>query len=566
MARSVLLDTSTVNFQDLLGNGKSYVVPPYQRDYSWREEHWEDLWQDVCAVHQNDESRHYMGSVVFQAVGEKRLSIIDGQQRLATLSVLVLAVIRRIKDLTTPGSLDENSERVEILSRSFVGDKAPTSLLWTSKLKLNENNDNFWQEYIIQLRTPPRVNALNDSERLLYNAYRYFYEQLATIEGLCADGRNLAAFLSDAVASRLLFIQILVEDELSAYTVFETLNARGIELTSTDLLKNYLFSMITSEQDLRILQGQWKRIAGIVGTGKFPDFLRHLVNSQQEFIRSQRLFKVMRERVRTADEVIGLLHSLEIEADSYRAIFESTHERWRGAREAQRIIRAFEIFRVRQIAPLLLAVMRRFDEADILRILRMCEVISFRYNIIGNRNTNELEKQYNIAAMAVHSGAVTRVNDVFRLLQPVYVADDEFRNDFAYKNIPAAGIRRHLVRYILAHLESDAGDGQIDGDIDPFTVEHILPQNPSEPWSASFPPETQEFYITRLANYTPLEAPFNRDMDNSSFQAKCTLFAQSRYALTRGIVGEEWSPAILQRRQDQLAARAVHIWRIDYQQ
>ncbi|MBN1449252.1 MAG: DUF262 domain-containing protein [Bacteroidetes bacterium] len=564
MARSVLLDTSTVSFQDLLGNGKSYEVPLYQRDYSWRIDHWEDLWQDVLAVYGNREFRHYMGSVVFQGAGDKRFSVIDGQQRLATLSVLVLAVIQRIHELTSPDTPDANTERIEILSRSFIGDKAPTSLLWSSKLKLNDNNDNFWQEYIIQRRTPPRMNALNDSERLLYKAYRYFHDQLGTIPELCTDGERLAAFLTEAVASRLLFIQILVEDELSAYTVFETLNARGVELTATDLLKNYLFSRITADHDLRILQRQWKRIAGIVGTNKFPDFLRHLVNSQQEFIRSQRLFKVMRERVSTAPQVLDLLETLEIEADTYRSLFDHTHEQWRGNREARRMIRALEIFRVRQFAPLLLAVFRRFDEADRTRVLRVCEVISFRYNVIGNRNTNELEKQYNLAAIAVHEGQAGSVADVSRILLPVYVTDEEFRTDFAYKAIPATGTKRHLVRYILANLESDASGRDVDFDGDPFTIEHILPQNPGAGWNEDFPPEIQEAWISRIGNYTPIEAALNRDLVNDGFAAKRAAYYRSQYETTKSLQAEEWSPATLQQRQEAMARRAVHIWRIDH--
>ena len=98
MAVNNLLDTSTVSFSDIIGNGKLYEVPAYQRDYSWKEDHWEDLWNDILSIVEND-SIHYMGSIVLQNGGDKQFTVIDGQQRLATLSLIVLAVIQNINQL-----------------------------------------------------------------------------------------------------------------------------------------------------------------------------------------------------------------------------------------------------------------------------------------------------------------------------------------------------------------------------------------------------------------------------------------------------------------------------------
>jgi hypothetical protein len=205
-----------------------------------------------------------------QSVTDREFVIIDGQQRIATLSLLAIAVVKRLHDLVDAGTdAQNNEERAGILRRTYLGDKDPTSLLYSSKVFLNLNNDDFYQSYILQLRTPPNPHRLSDSQALLWSAYQYFYGKLAEVVGLIGDGRKLTAFLTELVARRLLFIQITVEDELSAYTVFETLNARGLELTSTDLLKNYLFSLIPSQHDLDHVQQQWNRIANLVGTERF---------------------------------------------------------------------------------------------------------------------------------------------------------------------------------------------------------------------------------------------------------------------------------------------------------
>ena len=87
------MNTRTINYQELIGNGKTYRVPPYQRDYSWSEEQWEDLWNDIYELRVSPDDRHYMGALVVEGKSDRELLIIDGQQRMATLSILALAVI-----------------------------------------------------------------------------------------------------------------------------------------------------------------------------------------------------------------------------------------------------------------------------------------------------------------------------------------------------------------------------------------------------------------------------------------------------------------------------------------
>ena len=99
MAATNLLATNTVNLKTILANGRIYHVPPYQRNYSWKEENWEDLWLDLIEL-EHSASQHYMGAIVLKGDDHpEHFLIIDGQQRLATLSILVLVVIARLEDL-----------------------------------------------------------------------------------------------------------------------------------------------------------------------------------------------------------------------------------------------------------------------------------------------------------------------------------------------------------------------------------------------------------------------------------------------------------------------------------
>ncbi len=97
MAKANLLDTSTANVVELIGNGRIFRVPPYQRDYSWGEEQWEDLWTDILELVESPSDRHYLGALVLEAQTDREFEIIDGQQRIATISLLALAVISWLK-------------------------------------------------------------------------------------------------------------------------------------------------------------------------------------------------------------------------------------------------------------------------------------------------------------------------------------------------------------------------------------------------------------------------------------------------------------------------------------
>ena len=259
MAVNNLLDTSTVSLSDIIGNGKTYTVPPYQRDYSWKKDHWEDLWNDILAI-KTTGNVHYMGSIVLQNMGDKRYHVIDGQQRFSTLTLIVLAIIKKLNELIKNQiDVDNNKERVSLLSKKYIGDKDPGSLTYSSKLQLNENNNSFFQSNLLVFRAPVNVRTLQHSDRQIWSAFNFFSNQVDILFKEEQNGETITNFLNKLIAERLMFIQIVVEDELSAYTVFETLNSRGVGLTVTDLLKNYLFS-ISSQVDLPHIKNKWKKI------------------------------------------------------------------------------------------------------------------------------------------------------------------------------------------------------------------------------------------------------------------------------------------------------------------
>lgn len=560
-----LLDTNTQNFQDLVGNGKSYHVPAYQRDYSWTEEQWEDLWLDIIELKDDSNKRHYMGAVVVKSESDREFLIIDGQQRIATLTIVGLAVISQLTELADLD--DSNIERANALRSRFIGEKDPASLTEVSKLTLNKHDDGFFQDYLVQLRKPANPRSLPRSNRLLWDCFSFFKRKIAEDSALGTGGVKLAELLSEVIARRLLFIKITVDDEISAYTVFETLNARGLELTTTDLLKNYLFSRMSAQSDLEALQRRWDRLITTVRQERFGEFLRYHYLTKQKQIRSGRLFKIVRDEVRTAEEVLTLTSVLEERAEFFDALSDSNHSLWTDLPDAKTYIRELNLFRVRQMTPLLFAAYEKLAPEEFVRVLKIVALVSFRYTIISALNTNELEPVYHEAAKVVLNGSAVRASEVFEVLRPIYVSDEKFRIDFSQKRIATSGQRRKIAKYILCKLETDCSPRPSDFETDPGSIEHVLPENPIDEWENSIPRSEWDSAVYRIGNLSLLKASANRDIGNKIYADKKDIYTESEYVITqkiREMAPEEWTFALIEERQRRLAERAVHIWRSNF--
>jgi hypothetical protein len=565
MAPIHLLDTRTASFGDLLGSGKRYQVPLFQRDYSWTEENWEDLWQDILGLHRNPNTSHYMGAIVLQNAKEsdQQFTIIDGQQRLATLSIIAIVVIDKIKQLAEKGfQPEENQERQEILRRTYLSDKDARSLRYSSKIRLNANNDGFYQDYLINLRKPRNIRSLAKSNQLIWNAFDYFSTRISQHTEMVDDGEKLVDFLTEIIARRLLFIQINVEDELNAYTVFETLNARGLELSSTDLLKNYLFSLLREPGDLQAAQRQWQQIISTVRMEKFPEFLRYYLSLEQLWVRRERLFKMVRDSVKDGYQVFDLLDRLDSYSSLFVALGNAQDDFWRETPANRAYIRELELFRVKQAYPILFAAHGKFSDADFTRLLKLISVLSFRYTVVCGLNPSELEKVYNQVAISIQNSEITTPKQVFEQLRSVYVSDEKFAQDFELLTVATRGQRKKLARYILWKLENDAANQEIVEEN--FSIEHILPESPEHDWLDNFTDDQIADTVYRLGNLTPLEPSLNRQIGNRSYAIKRDVYPKSAYRLTQEILAEEWTPNALANRQKQLAKRAVHIWRSDF--
>lgn len=567
MAVGHLLDTKTVNLNDILGNGKIYRVPQFQRDYSWEQDNWEDLWNDI-ELAADSKNAHYMGSVVLQSTTGKEYLIIDGQQRFTTLTILTLAVIDAIRKLAEKGlEIEQNRERIDILMRQYIGQKDPASLSYSSKLFLNENNDGFFQNRLIGFKDPISVRKLSDSETLMWESYNFFKQKISQ-RFKNSTGSDYASFLNNVVGEMMMFIQITVEDELNAYTVFETLNSRGIELTSTDLLKNYLFSLVAkSETDLKQIKNQWKKIIDTIGLREFPNLLRYFLLATRKPVTKEYLFKEIKQFVKTGQEVFDLLDQLEFYAYNYMALGNADDDMWNADKENRNAIGILRAFKVIQWKSLAMVALERIDGSEFKCLLQAIVAISYRYNVIAKMQTNEMEKAYSRTAINLYNAESKNIHAILNDLRSLYVNDEDFRNYFSLKQFNTNNSTdKKLVRYTLYKLEGQEEAGSLyDFETDNGTIEHVLPESYPEAWHEDFTEEEYERNVFMLGNLTLLEPTKNsKDAADKIFEEKKTIYATSKYAITKNISDPQWTSQNIKSRQAHLAKLATGIWKIQF--
>ena len=579
------------SFREAMGNSIKYKVPRFQRDYSWKDEQWEDLWEDILVSIGNSQegnqhgnkSRngfHYMGYLVLQPLTPTSFIIIDGQQRLTTISILILAILceldqlvkkKKTSKLNRSNLTDSNQKRLNILQHSYIGAQDAASLQYDYKLSLNRNNDEYFKTFLCSLRNPPTTNK-KPSEKLMARALEYFQKKTQAYFHLRMKGENLAKFIN-TMAMNLHFTTIEVSSEVNAYTIFETLNARGVQLSTPDLVKNYIFSLIDKagklpDRQLKNLESKWSQVVNPLGGNKVLLFIRAHWNSQNTFSRKIDLFKKIRKSLKDARGANNYLDSLVENAPVYAALRNSSHDFWKqhkkGAYNDRKLeirLQMLNLFNISTPHGALLMAFHKLKPKDFIRLLFYVEVLSVRYSVICGKNPSPLERVYAKVAKFLREASTPSLNKVVRILKEITPPDKEFRIKFEEK-IFKTGTDDKQARYFLCRIESFLAETPFS--FDDSSLEHILPKNPSKEWIRVFQNEEKaKDWMERLGNMTLLSVSQNQLAEGKNFIAKKKFFQKSPFKVTQQCLQyEEWNEKTIYERQKWLGKLAKSIWRL----
>jgi hypothetical protein len=557
------MEPTNQTFQEMMSNGIKYQIPRFQRDYTWEQQHWEDLWSDIETLPK--EEYHYMGYLVLQRKSQHDYVVIDGQQRLITLSLVILAAMKHIdKLIKASNEAAFNQERLDELRRRFIGAKNPISLSVDNKLSLNRNNNTNFRRICSKLEVP-NVRGLTNTNKLLNKSFEFFLKK-----PMGNTGEAIATFV-EQVTSGMVFTKIVVRDEINAYKVFETLNARGVKLSTPDLLKNYLFSIVTKDNDvpdneLNELEERWSEVVTQLGETDFTDFIRYHHNFLTKMVTKKDLFTSIRRLANSPLTAYEYLDSLYKYAPLYVSLGNTDDEWWSNQndlyRDAKQHLHALRIFNIRQPFTILMAAFFTFTPKEFVTLCQYIMVLSIRYNVICHFSPSEQEQKYNQIAIKIHAQEFKRASHVKNspLFRSLYPDDKTYVNAFEFHKMPSRQTPKKI-RFILAAIENYLGNNISENDV---SLEHVCPYHSEEIWIKAFG-EGYEEVRDRLGNMLLLPKAVNKDLDTKPFAQKNEVYVTSGFKLAEKVASyEEWNKQSVDEFQNWMAQQAVETWKISY--
>lgn len=537
---------------------KRLGVPKYQRSYAWDRENVEDLLRDIADAIRANAAEYFLGSIVTQG-SDNQLEIVDGQQRLATTSICIAA----IRDFLVNR---QDMARAEQIEQKYLLRRDLRTQVMLPQLSLNADDNDFYRKRILTRPNDPdrAVKPSKESHHRMLEARKYagdFVESLAKTSG---NPSNLLVDWVEYLGERAKVIWVRVPDDSNAFVIFETLNDRGVALSSADLLKNYLFGK--SGERFGEAQGLWNQMIGALetvgGEQILLTYIRQAWSARNGITREKDLFAAIKQSVTSEQAAIDLAKALAEGARRYAAMLNPKHELWASFGDSVRgHIETLVYLRLEQFRPLLLAILGAFEKAEVERAVRYLVASSVRFLIHGGSGGGTVEKHYCDSAQRVFKGELKTAKDLAGELNKVVPSDTEFSAAFAVARVSKA----HLARYYLRVLERQSiGEKQPElvpnPNSDEVNLEHVLPQNPSAAWTNVKPEDAEAFY-NRIGNLCLLQQKLNSEIGNKGFDEKKIELSKSGFTLTKSIGDSAtWAPTDIEKRQATLAPLAVSAW------
>lgn len=543
--------------------GSFFSIPRFQRPYSWDKENVDDFWNDAIA---NDDPDYFIGSFVLyrQAGQADSFMIVDGQQRLTTIT-LILAAVRNA--LATLGRRELAEGVQKLIEREDIDNKK-CFVLGT------ETSYPYFQEYIQKHGTPSAAGGDGAEEESLRLAFEYLQDNIgATLDAVDADPTVALAKKPDEKRRRLLRIRdnilrlqlIVVEltNEDDAYLIFETLNTRGKDLGIADLVKNlFARSLKPTHKGVDIAKDKWNAIRSMFEASAanldLNSFVYHAWLSRHPYTGKDKLFKEIKARV-TNKNAMSMLDDLLADADLYRQLLEPAAHGWpKQERDIASSLRALTVFRVLQPVPMTLSILRTFRAGGLTTrqtkaILREMENFHVQFTAVTNQRTGGgTARMYAASAEALtvapNKNKRAQILKEFKAKMRARIpSQQEFEANFHEVSFFSENTKqRALVQYLLRRFDQHLRTGP-PVDYDSMTIEHIAPENGTGPGVSST-------RLGKIGNLLLLPDSENVKLGTKDIKAKRLAYKSLNVPLDPVLArAPAWTDAEIDRRTSHLA-------------
>ncbi|CAM3888566.1 DUF262 domain-containing protein [Aeromicrobium ponti] len=532
--------------QPMIEGTKQYVIPLFQRTYSWSTSQWKQLWDDILEIRITHEHRsHFIGSIVSMSMDSEphevqKYIVIDGQQRLTTLSILLIA----IRDAARESG---DKELAEEIHENLLVNKWKTGDSFYKLLPTQVDRQIY--KYLID------ASEQNYEKSGIKQAYDYFRNKISKTE---IDFKEFKTLLS----TRLSLVSIVLASDDNPYLVFESLNAKGRPLTQADLIRNFFFMRISSDKHEEVYQEYWKPMQDYY-QDSLTEYIRHFLARKGKIVRSSEVYLELKESVSSGDiiEHVKELHRL---SEYYRCILNPDLIDDLKLRSALNKINRIE---AKTSYPFLLNMFTLYREGKLLSE-EFVNIVSVIENYLIRRfvcdiATNELNKIF-LSLIQKVNGFSTKelLEEVKAFLQNKgYPKDQEFRDKLLTTRLYGSGDRARKTKFILESIEESYRHKE-KINYGNLTIEHIMPQTLSDSWKISLGEEWENIldeYLHVLGNLT-LTA-YNSEMSNETFQKKRKNLGESHLEINKTFRNlNNWGIDEIKARTNLLADKCLQVW------
>ncbi len=563
------LNAQMKTIKDILDTNKKYVIPRFQRRYSWDKPQLETFFHDIVSLIDKETletSEYFVGSIVLvEKENRDILDVVDGQQRLTTCTIL-LSVLTHIFD-----SLDEES----LAQSCYMYVEGKDSNFEPFFKLTNTSSNRFFVKRIQTYKPTYDIDAITEEEKKLLQTYNYFSKMLneKNIYKFFSSNHNHAHILRSIRDQliRMKTIYISIDSLDDAYTIFETLNAKGLDLSTLDLVKNKIFSHMKDVHPFDEAQDLWSQIEEVATImGKKVDLnqvFRHYWLSKHGVVTQKNLYLTFTKTLTPAD-YYDFLVAFSKSLTDYSKIISPNITDWRFQEEKEVFysLNALKTFNVSICNSLLLAVLdarerKTISLTDFVNTLELIENFHFQYTAICSFNSASLENKYSQVAIRIRKlEDREQFNAIYNDLKGFYVSKapsyNQFMNKFRrLKFTSNYTAQKDLIRYYFATLERRMRNTD-ELTTNNLTLEHISPQAHAVDQVGS------------VGNLIPLSKNLNQKAATKSLVEKMTEYRESELKVVKLFVDDfegkdSWEVEDIKKRTTELGKKAYYdIWKL----